>query len=629
VRDAIALLLAGLALAVAAPEPLLAQDQVRVRAQVDRLEMMEGEDVRLIVEIIGPSLDRVGPPDLSDLGDFTLSGGPSVSTRFQWINGVSTSSKTFTYALTPSKTGTATVPSLAVLVQGHTYRTKAIDVEVQAQGTIRSPYKPVAPTPITPGGGGAGNPATGIPGGPGSPGAGGGRSASQAALKVRAEVDHKQAYVGEQITLKVVLDTQSEILSHGPYDNPTFPGFWAEEIKLPERTEVRRVSIDSEPWYEITLMKRALFPTTSGTLTIPPIAWQVQVRRRSSDPFESFFFTPTETVTRRSEPLSVEVQGLPAAGKPANFSGAVGQFDLQVAADRDESRVNDAVGVKVKVTGRGNLGSAGAPAIGDLADFKTFDPKVSSNTSLDGDRLRSEKTWDYVVIPLAPGSQTLPPIGFSYFDPDAKAYRSLASKPLTIQVARADGASGASGLGAVSQSDVRLLRRDIHYLKAAPDGLRDRSRPFHRTPLFAALCALPLLADVGLWVWARTRDDSPQAARGRRERKARAVARRRLRTAHRLMRPQSARPFYASVAQALTEYVGDKFGTAGVGLTHERIEALLAEGGVPDDQRAAFHRTLEACDFARFAPSSSDEEAMRRTFAAAEEALSGLERSLA
>jgi hypothetical protein len=616
------------ALAILAPAPLRAQEQVRVRAQVDRLEMMEGEDIRLIVEIIGPSLDKVGPPDLADLGDFTLSGGPSVSTRFQWINGVSTSSKTYTYALTPNRTGKATIPPLSLLVQGHTYRTSPIDVEVQAQGTVRSPYRPPAPTPITPGGGGG---SAGGSGNPGGPGGGQGRSgqAAQAALKVRAEVDHQQAYVGEQITLKVVLDTQSEILQHGPYDNPTFPGFWAEEIKLPERTEVRRVSIDAEPWYEITLMKRALFPTTSGALTIPPIAWQVQVRRRSSDPFESFFFTPTETVTRRSDPLTVQVQPLPSAGKPANFSGAVGQFDLQVSADRNDSRVNDAVGVKVKVSGRGNLGSAGAPALGDLADFKTFDPKVTSNSSLDGDRLRSEKTWDYVVIPLAPGSQTLPPIGFSYFDPDAKAYRALASKPVTIQVARADGSPGSGGLGAVAQSDVRLLRKDIHYLKTAPGGLQDRSRPFHRTPLFAALCALPLLADVSLWVWARTRDDSPQAARGRRERKARAVARRRLGTARRLMKPASARPFYASVAQALTEYVGDKFGTSGVGLTHERIEALLAQGGVPDDQRGAFHRTLEACDFARFAPSSSDEEAMRRTFAAAEEALSGLERSLA
>ena len=73
-----------------APPPAAAQDQVHVRAQVDRFEMGEGEDLRLVIEVMGPSLDKVGPPDMADLGDFDISGGPSVSTRYQWVNGVST-----------------------------------------------------------------------------------------------------------------------------------------------------------------------------------------------------------------------------------------------------------------------------------------------------------------------------------------------------------------------------------------------------------------------------------------------------------------------------------------------------------------------------------------------------------
>jgi hypothetical protein len=94
------------------------------------------------------------------------------------------------------------------------------------------------------------------------------------------------------------------------------------------------------------------------------------------------------------------------------------------------------------------------------------------------------------------------------------------------------------------------------------------------------------------------------------------------------MRPQTARAFYASVACTMTDYVGDKFGAAGAGLTHEEIEELLAGSGASEDLRAATHRCLEACDFARFAPSSSGVEEMRRTLASAEETLAGLERSL-
>lgn len=606
--------LAALVILAAAllPAPLAAQEQVRVRAQVDRFEMGEGEDLRLVVEVIGPSLDKVGPPDMADLGDFDISGGPSVSTRYQWVNGVSTASKSWTYMLTPHTTGKVAVPELSLLVGGRTYRTRAIDVTVLPHGTIRSPNQPP--------------PARPTPGGPREP-TRGRVPLPPVALRVRAEADAKSAYVGQQITLKVVLAAQTEVLNAGPAENPEFPGFWAEEIKMPERPEVRRVVYDEEPWTEITLMKRALFPTTAGTLTIPPVAWQIQVRRRSSDPLESFFFTPTETVTRRSDPIIVNVLPLPAAGRPAGFSGAVGHFDLAVTADREAAAVNDAIGLKVRVTGEGTLGAAGPPVLPEIADFKRFEPKVTSSSSVVGDRMKSEKVWDYVVIPLAPGVQTIPAVSFSYFDPRDRQYHAVASRPLAVKVERAE-AGAVAGLPTVAQSDVRLLRRDIRHLKQAGGALVDRSRPFYRSPLFLLLVLLPFAADAGLWAWARTRDTSPAAARSRRERRARSVARRRLRDARRAMAPATARAFYASVAQAMTDYVGDKFGLPGAGLTHPRIEEMLESHGAPEDLRAAFHRTLETCDFARFAPSSSGEEEMRQALREAEETLVGLERSL-
>ena len=618
IRRLVAVALGAVALAAAAA-PARAQD-VRVRAQVDRFEMGQGEDLRLQVEVVGQGIERVGPPDMNDLGDFQVSGGPSVSTRYQWINGVSTSAKSWTYSITPTKTGKVSVPPLLLLVNGKTYRTESIDVTVIPQGMIPHPNRPPPrrPAPGTFGGGGA-------PGG--DDGSGRHPQPAPAALRVRAELDDRSVYVGQQVTLKVVLDTQTEVLNAGPAENPTFPGFWAEEIPLPDRTEIRRVVIDGEPWNEITLMKRALFPTTAGTLTIPPVSWQVQIRRRSSDPLESFFFTPVETVTRRSDPVTLTALPLPAAGKPAGFSGAVGRFDLAVTTDRSTAKVSDAVGLKVKVSGEGSLNAAGAPGIADLPDFKRFDPKVTATTSLSGDRLRAEKVWDYVVIPLAPGDQTLPAISFSYFDPAAKEYRTATSKPVAVRVDRGESVT-AGGAPVVGQSDVRVVGRDIRHLRQADGRLVDRSRPFYRSAFFFAILLLPLAADAALWGWARTRDDSPLAARSRRERRARGVARRRLKTAHRSLAKSTAHAFYAAVAQAMTDYIGDKFGTAGVGLTHPRIEELLVAGGAPDDLRATFHRTLEACDFARFAPSSSDEAEMRRVLEAAEGCLADLERSI-
>jgi hypothetical protein len=233
-----------------------------------------------------------------------------------------------------------------------------------------------------------------------------------------------------------------------------------------------------------------------------------------------------------------------------------------------------------------------------------------------------------VLIPLAPGAQTVPAVSFTFFDPRVKEYRSVSSAPITIQVARGEERPGSS-YPAMAQSDVKLLRRDIHYIKMARSGLADRSRPFYRSPLFAGLFLLPMATDLGLLVYARRRDRSSASRRARRERRARAAARRRLKEARRRMGPSTARAFYASVALALTEYVADKFDTSAAGLTHQRIEELLSERGAPESLRASYHRCLEACDYARFAPASSGADEMRRTLESAAEAIVALERCLA
>lgn len=614
-------LLAALALILAAPVAAPLAQGVTVRAQAQPTRVNDGGEVYLVIEIAGESLDQVAPPDTSQIEDFQIIGGPSTSTRFQWVNGRTSSSRTYSYVLRPRHLGTMIIPSLGVLVRGQTFRTRPIEIEVAQGSGMRSPMAP-PPAGALQGGGPA------PPGGPRPGSRRPGSPAASAEVRVRSEVDATAVYVGQQLTLRVFLDSQTQILNLGLQDPPTFPGFWAEEIKIPENLEVRRTQVGTDAFNEYTLMKRALFPTSTGLLTIPPITYQIQVRRLSQDPIESFFFTPTETIVRRTEPLSITVLPLPSASKPAGFSGAVGSFNLSVTADRSSSQVNDAIGIKVRIGGEGNLNAVTASPLAELSDFKQFAPKVASSSSIQNDRLRSEKVWDYVLIPLAPGAQTVPPISFAFFDPRAKEYRVINSPPIPIQVARGPGRTGVSA-PAMSQSDVRQVRQDVHYIKQAPRGLVDRSRPFYRSSRFAILVLIPLLADVGLGVYARSQRDPTHAGRRlRRERRARSRARRRLKEARRRLSPATSGVFYAAVAQALTEYVADKFDTAAAGLTHQRIEELLAGGGAAETLRADYHRALEACDYARFAPSSSIEAEMRRTLESAERILIELERSL-
>ncbi len=595
----------------------VAAQEITVRAQVMPPRVGEGEEVTLVVEVSGPGFDQVAPPDLSALEDFEVLGGPSRSSRFQWVNGQTSSSLTFSYVLKPRKTGSLMIPSLGLLVRGRTYRTRPVAVEVVGgRGGAASPGGPGAP--VGPGFGGRPAPPEERRTAP-TPGAD---------LRVRAEVDARTAYVGQQLTVRFLLDTQTEVLNLQLKESPSFPGFWAEEIKLPENLDMKRVQIGTEVYNEYTLMKRALFPTSSGTLTIPPVAYQIQVRRRSRDPMESFFFAPTETLLRRTDPITITVQPLPSP-KPPGFSGAVGTFTLSASVDRKESQVNDAVGVKVRVAGEGNLNTLSVSPLPELSDFKQYPPKVTSSTSVQGDRLHGEKTWDYVLIPLAPGTQSVPPVVLSYFDPRAGEYRSVSSQPMTIQVAKGDLGPGAPLIAGMAQSDIKPLRRDIHYIKMAPNGLSYRARPVYRSPLYAAALLLPLFVDLGLFIYVRSQDRSRTHRKARRERRACSRARRALKEARRRMHPATARAFYAAVAHALTEYVADKFDASAVGLTHQRIEELLVSRGASDDLRSRYHHCLEACDYARFAPTSAGPAEMLRTLQEAEKILTALERCAA
>ncbi|MBI1950589.1 MAG: BatD family protein, partial [Acidobacteria bacterium] len=267
-------LLLACAWAAAGVAPAALAQEISVRARVDRASVAEGGQVVLTVDVSGPTLGEVAPPDVSGIVDFDIVGGPMPSSRFQWINGRTSSTKTYPYALRPRQTGTRTIPALGLLVGGRTYRTQAIDIEVIPGGAG-------APPP------GAAPPGPAVRGGPGRPG-GTARATPEPAgaprVLVTSEVDTRTAYVGQQVTLRVLLDAQTDILNWGTKDNPTFPGFWTEEIKLPENWELRRIQRDGEAYNEYTLMKRALFPTGSGPLTIPSQTFQFQVRRRSQDP---------------------------------------------------------------------------------------------------------------------------------------------------------------------------------------------------------------------------------------------------------------------------------------------------------------------------------------------------------
>jgi oxygen tolerance protein BatD len=609
-------LLCACALAMAVLPRAFAQEvEVRASAEPNRVE--EGGEVQFSIQILGGSQEPDEPPNLSQLPGFVVATGPMKSSYFQWVNGQTTSSRTYTWTLLPQGRGLHTIPSISVSLGGKTYRTPVVRVDVVDTAT---------------GGGAGGAP----PAGSNPPSTFSDPSTRRrlaappdtpASLFVEAWVDKTQAYPGEQISLVYKVYTQYEIVQMTLNDQPTYQGFWVEDIKSDDKYEARAVTRKEGNFTEYSVLKKALFPTSPGSLTIPPLTFRFVVRKRGADAFDSFFFNPTESVFRSSKEVRVQVKELPEQGRPPEFNGAVGRFTLSASADRTDTKVNDAVGLKVEVEGQGNINTLGNPTLPPLPDFKRYDPKVEEEVQAHSGTLVGSKTWNYVLIPLAPGSQEIPPVRFAFFDPQTARYRVLESEPIHLSVAR--GEAGDLPVPSLpSRADIPVLGSDIRYIHLGGEGLVDQGQTLYGSPLLVAGLAAPILFNIGLLAFLHRREKLAGTEALVRQRRARRTARRRLARAQGRLSKERSRDFYQELASALTTYLADKIGVPASGLTYDRIEEVLELRGVEPGLRGQFRRCLETCDFARFAPAASEPAEMEKAFAEAESVVESLEGSV-
>lgn len=568
--------------------PTSSAESFTVEATLDSTRVGLEDTLELQVEVSGTNFSNVVPPDLSGLEGFQVLRGPSRVQRQTMINGRFSSSIRWEWTLGPERKGRLRLPPLPVTVDGKVFRTRSLEVEVVA-----------------------GSLAARVPSGR----LGRGES-REGVIRLVAEVDHDQVYVGEQITFTLRLLTQLRIRGMSYQTRSDFEGFWVEKEfdyvdNPPGRISGTQITVEGEAFSDYLLARLALFPTASGEVIIDPINLQVQVRADRSDSFGSFFFDRDRSIFRRSSPLSVKVLPLPQEGRPASFTGAVGDYRLEVSADRTESRVNDAVSLRVSLIGVGQIRTAGQPSLPALVDFRTFDPTVEESGSFQEGKLVGSRSWEYVLVPLAPGEQSIPPVVFSYFDPVAAAYRTLRSDPVLLQIARADGPEIPPQPG-LARRAVTQLQQDIAFIKLPAGELRDRSHPFHRSGTFLALLAMPFALNGALLAW-KVRGQRLQADVGRRRWSG---AARTFRQAMRLAESSRAAgevtAFHAGIHAALTGLVADRENLAAAGLTRPRLQGLLQGAGVDGEVRQEMEQILDACDAARFAPGSVDGIAMQK-----------------
>jgi len=501
--------------------------------------------------------------------------------------------------LLADRQGAASIPGLELRIGSETYRTQPFRLQIGK-----------------------------APSGPPPPGSAGreGRPSTRAAeaLFLRATLGADEIWVGQPVPLTVTLFAQPRVTNFAWRKQPDFANFWVEPVAFDADAEATRATIGDRVYLAYPVDRRILIPPAPGEYEIDSYVGQVNVQLSQNDPFDWFLFGRSESILRRTDPLRLKVKDLPARGRPDDFGGAVGRYTLSASLDRAEARVDDAVALKATVRGEGALRSIGAPALEAPPDLKIFDPQVkeSSVETING-RIVSSKTWEWIVVPLAPGEVRLPDLRFDFFEPESASYRSAAVGDLRLTVQRGE----AGGDRVTAGGGIQLQRRELAFIKPLRGPLREHYPRAHERVSFRLLLLLPLGLAPLLVIWGRRRarlQHDLGLARGRR---ARARARKRFAVARRRLPQTDSATFHEEVARTLVEYLADRANRSAAGLTYEEADLLLARRGVDAELRRRFRSCLETCDFVRFVPEAAKSERRAEVLREAAELVEELERA--
>lgn len=542
---------------------------IKITSTASPSQLSLNDRLKVTVSITGADANKVSAPVLKENPEFTVVGRPSQTTEFSYINGVVSHFVSYIYILIPNKTGTFVVGGAAVSDGKNMYSAPGTRVEVtsadrQAGANSRGKETPAEPD-------------------------------VNENIFIRTSVDKKDPYVGEQVTLTFELYNRSTIWGDTEYEPPSTTGFWTVELqKIPATTTL----YNNRPYHYNTI-KTALFPTTSGELTIGPA---------SLDYTTGGFFSINRAQKLYTKPIILKVIPLPSEGKPPDFSGAVGSFEIAASADKTTIKANDVVSITVAVSGRGNLDLVSSLKTPDLSAFKTYDPKVSNAILNSGFVVGGGKTWEYILMPKFQGAVTIEPFSLSFFDPKDKSYHTVSTQPIKLKVTPGEVASTVETGTVGGRNAIQKIADDINYIKPDKSSLVSADRRMYASIFFYLMYIVPLTIFTAAFAVKKRRDMIEGNTGLKRKIKAWKKTQKRLEEASRLKNKGEQAVFYGRLSEAITEYIGDRLNVDTGPMTTAALCDTLVENGVGSELADKIGKTLELCDFFRFSSTGSGQD---------------------
>lgn len=545
---------------------------------------------------------------LPDLADFEVLMGPSTSqsTAFQIINGVSSQSVSFSYlyVLRARKEGKFTINPGSITIDGNEYKSNAQAVEV-----VKGSAKPSTGGVDTP---------TSTPG-----------TVPKNDLFVKMNLDRRSLYKGEHLTATIKIYSKVNLSGFEDISIPNFEGFWSQDIPLPQQISLQRETFNGEIYNVGTLKRTLLFPQQTGNITIGSVKIDCIVQQRvkkSQSMFDDFFDSFANVkATIVSDPVSVNVQPLPAA--PTEFSGAVGKFDIRSSISAKSVRENDAITIKLDITGNGNIKLINPPKISFPADFEVYDPKTNSNFSASDAGLAGNISFEYLFLPRFAGTYTIPAVNFVYFDTDSKRFVSRTTEEYKIRVEKGDGTRSNQTVNTVAKEDIKQIGTDIRFIKTGNSELNPKGYTFFGSWTFYLIYIGGMLVLLTIYLLNQKRIRENANVARMKNKKASKVALKRLREASTHLQSNSDEKFYESVTRAFWGYLSDKLTIPASELSREKASEELTRHSVSAGIVERFVKILDTCEYARFAPGGGSAK-MHELFTEATDVMSVMEKEI-
>jgi BatD DUF11 like domain len=547
--------------------------QVQFEAKVSKNTLGLNERLRIDFTMNDDG-DNFSPPSFEG---FRIVGGPSQQVSQSWVNGRSSFNKSYSYFLLPTQKGVLTIRQASVEINGQIYKTNPIKITVT--NAVEQPRDPNDQPQVS----------------------------ANDAIHLVAEISKGNPYVNEPITVvyKLFFSYNIGITNWRELNKPKYNDFWSQNIDI-KQLVAEEGNYNGEKYRYVVLRKTVLYPQKSGKLEIEPLSLdidcQVPTNRRN-------IFGQVQVVEDNKRvsagSKTITVKPLPEAGKPVDFSGAVGRFNFSVTPSKTNLKNGESLDLKVVASGTGNLKLFTLPKPVVPSSLEMYDPVHNENVQTPLSGMNGNISDSYTIIPQFKGKYPIKPMAFTYFDLSTSSYKTITSPEIMINVL--DGPTSENNAVANANPGVSKMKvsagEQFQFIQLKTKLTNIHKKDFFGSTLFYALMFVPFLIIPIVVLFRKKKEALDGDIVGNKIKQSNKLAKKYLSEAKTQINNKEL--FYISLEKAMHNFLKAKLNIETSEMSKDKIREILLTRNANSETVQSFIALTENCEMARYAPSSS------------------------